>query len=277
MNERSRSRTVALVAADHRAVRRERVLLERQVVLHDPDRRDLEVGELGRVHVLPPFGPLVLEHVGLGVGGGVAGHVELHADLVELQRRQPAGDERARLAVQDVDVVLERVAGRDRDRVPEVVGVVALVVVAHAGVLADHRRGLVDAVGVDLRRDQRRAVAEGAGVEDGGELAQHAELLDPGDPRPHRGLVEAEALAERGVRAGLEREVPLDRVQQLAVEGLEVVLAGRRGHRHRFIVARRRPSRETQAHQGVASLGGGCGSGGPVNVASAVLVTLPRR
>jgi hypothetical protein len=40
-------------------------------------------------------------------------------------------------------------------RVPEVVVVVALVVVADAGVLADHRGGVVDAFGVDLGRDER--------------------------------------------------------------------------------------------------------------------------
>ena len=121
-----------LVAADHLAVRGERSLDEREVFLHDADGRDLEVGQLGRVHVLAPLGPLVLEHLGLGVGRGVAGHVELHADLVELQRGQLAGDERAGVAVEHVDVLLQRLPGRHRDRVPEVVGVVALVVVAHA-------------------------------------------------------------------------------------------------------------------------------------------------
>ncbi len=45
-----------------------------------------------------------------------------------------------------------RLARRHRDRVPEVVGVVALVVVADAGVGADDRGGLVDAVGIDLAR-----------------------------------------------------------------------------------------------------------------------------
>ena len=131
----------------------------------------------GRVHVLASFRALVLEHLGLRVGGGVAGHVELHADLVELQRGEPAGDRGARRAVQHVDVLLERVAGRDRDRVPEVVAVVALVVVAHPGVLADDGRRLVDAIGVDLRGDEGRAVAERPRVEDRRQLPQHADLL----------------------------------------------------------------------------------------------------
>ena len=54
---------------------------------------------------------------------------------------------------------------------------VALVVVADARVLADDRGGLVDVVGVDLRRDERRRVAERARVEDRRELAQHAGVL----------------------------------------------------------------------------------------------------
>ena len=191
---------------------------------------DLERCELGRVHDLAPLRSLVLEHVGAGVGRGVAGHVELHADLVELQRGQLAGDERARLPVQGVDVVVEHVARRHRDRVPEVVRVVALVVVAHAGVGADDRRGFVDPVGVDLGRDERRAVAEGPRVEDRRQLAQHAELLDPRDPVADFGLGETEALAERGVRPGLEREVPLHRVQQLAVEFLELSVVGHGAH-----------------------------------------------
>ena len=102
---------------------------------------------------------------------------------------------------------------------------VALVVVADARVRADHRGGLVDAVGVDLRGDERRAVAERPGVEDRRQLAQHAELLHLGDPRAHLGFGDAEALAERRERPRLEGEVPLHRVEQLAVELFELVVA----------------------------------------------------
>ena len=151
-------------------------------------------------------------------GRGLAGHVELHADLVQRDRRQRARDARTRLAVQHVDVLVEGVARRDRDRVPEVVVVVALVVVAHAGVFADHRGGFVDVVGVDLRRDERRRVAERTRVEDRRQLAQHAVLLHLRDAGPHRRFVDAEAFGEDRERPGVEREVPLDRVQQLAVE-----------------------------------------------------------
>ena len=144
-------------------------------------------------------------------------------------------------------MLLERVAGRDRDRVPEVVRVVALVVVAHAGVGADHRGRLVDAVGIDLRGDERRAVAERAGVEDRRELTQHAELLDAGDTRAHRRFVETQALTEGGVGPGHQREIPLDRVEELAIEVFELVLAGCCGHRHAFIVARPEQTSAIQA------------------------------
>jgi hypothetical protein len=56
--------------------------------------------------------------------------------------------------VQHLDVVVERITGRHRNRVPEVVGVVALVVVADARVRADDRGSFVDPVGIDLRRHQ---------------------------------------------------------------------------------------------------------------------------
>ena len=52
-------------------------------------------------------------------------------------------------------------------------------------------------------------------------------------------LVEPEPLAEHRVRPGLEREVPLDRVEQLAVEVLELVVA-RASSVMRSSVARRR-------------------------------------
>ncbi len=81
--------------------------------------------------------------------------------LYKRDRRQRAGDERSRLAVQHVDVLGKRIAGRDRDRVPEVVVVVALVVVAHARVFADHRGGFVDVVRIDLGRDRARTSSRG--------------------------------------------------------------------------------------------------------------------
>ena len=134
--------------------------------------------EVGRRHLGLALGSFVLEHLRLRVGRGVAGHVELHADLVELERRKLARDVRARLAVQHVDVLVERLAGRHGDRVPEVVVVVALVVVADAGMLADDRGGVVDAIGVDLGGDECRRVPERPRVEDRRQLAQHAEVLD---------------------------------------------------------------------------------------------------
>ena len=95
---------------------------------------------------------------------------------------------------------------------------VALVVVAHARVLADHRGRFVDVVGIDLGRDQRGRVAERAGVEDRRQLAQHPVLLDLRDAGAHGGLVDPQALGQHRVRAGIEREVPLHGVQQFAIE-----------------------------------------------------------
>ena len=76
--------------ADLLGLHLERPRVEREVLLHDADRGDLEVGQHRRFHVGPPLGLLVLEHLGLGVGRGLTGHVELDADLVELEGRQLA-------------------------------------------------------------------------------------------------------------------------------------------------------------------------------------------
>ena len=67
---------------------------------------------------------------------------------------------------------------------------------------ADHRGGLVDAIGVDLGGDERRAVSERPGVEDRRELAEHAGLLHVGDALADLGLGDAEPLAEDRERTG---------------------------------------------------------------------------
>ena len=114
---------------------------------------------------------------------------------------------------------------------------VALVVVADTRVCADDGGSLVDPVGVDLRGDQRRAVSERPGVEDRRELAQHAALLHARHPSAHVCFFDAQSLREHGVRARLERKVPLDGVEQLAVgffELVDVQLAGLRLLEERF-------------------------------------------
>ena len=124
--------------------------------------------------------------------------------------------------MQHREVLVDVVTGRHGERVPEVVRVVALVVVAHARVLADHRGGFVDAVGVDLRGDERGLVAERARVEDRRELPEHARGLRGAQPFHHVGLGDPEPLAQCGERRGDQGEVPLDRIEQLFVEILEL-------------------------------------------------------
>ena len=89
-SERIVSRIVVLVGADRGRLLGERALDVRQVLLHDADHRELEVGEHGHRHLGLALRAFVLEHLGLGVRRGLAGHVELHADLVQLQRRELA-------------------------------------------------------------------------------------------------------------------------------------------------------------------------------------------
>ena len=143
------------------------------------------------------------------------------------------------VAVQHVDVVVERITGRYRDRVPEVVGVVALVVVADARVLADDRGGVVDPVGIDLRRDQRRAVSERPRVEDRRELAQHAELLDARDACAHLGLVAAQPVRERertdAARAGSPTGRAFSSSRSSVFELVDVQFARTRLFEERFL------------------------------------------
>ena len=107
---------------------------------------------------------------------------------------------------------------------------VALVVVAHAGMPADDLGRLVDVVRVDLGGDERGRVAERAGVEDGGELAEHAGVLHLRDALAHLRLADAEPLAQRAVGTRLEGEVPLHGVEELTVDIVELGLIGPCGH-----------------------------------------------
>ena len=86
------------------------------------------------------------------------------------------------------------------------------------------------------------------------------------------GSVEPEALAEHREGPGLEREVPLDRVEELAIEVVELVVAGRRGHGHAFIGrAARRAGRgnsasSTRPVRARVRPASGAVAGGPVSV-----------
>ena len=139
--------------------------------------RALERPDHGDVGVVVGLGLELARGHGLGDGGrqrlGVALHLEVHVDLEELERRQLAdrlgpghllqGGERPLQA--------ELGVGRRRDREPEVELVGPQVVVRDAGVRVDDLRRALGVLGVDLGGDQHRAVAEGAGVEDRGDLA----------------------------------------------------------------------------------------------------------
>ena len=104
--------------------------------------------------------------------------------------------------------------GRGRDREPEVELVGAQVVVRDAGVRVDDLRRAVRVLGVDLRRDQHRVVAERAGVEDRRDLADDP-LVDQALRAGHQ-LVELEVGlgGERRERLGDQREVRLQQVHQ---------------------------------------------------------------
>ena len=129
-------------------------------------------------------------------GRALAGHVEVDADLEQPQRVHHPGDLGAGQLVDALDDRFEVRGRRHGDREPEVVLVVPLVVVGHAGVLVDDPGGLGDPGGIDAHRDQARLVAEALGVEDRADLAHDPAGLERPHPRDDVVLGEAERPAE---------------------------------------------------------------------------------
>ena len=162
----------------------------------------------------------------------IALHLEVHADLEQLERGELADRLGAGLARERLEgsVEAQRRVGLGGDREPDVELVVSQVVVRYTRVRVDDVRRPPRVLGVNLGRDQHRGVAEGAGVEDRGDLADDAlveELLDAGD----RFLF---GNSGRGgdvlVGPSRDREAALHQVQQALVEvverGRRAVLAG---------------------------------------------------
>ena len=160
---------------------------------------------------------------GLGQRLGVARHLEVHADLEELERRQLTDRLGAGLSFQDLQraVEAERRVRLGRDREPHVELVVAQVVVRDAGVRVDDLGRAPRVLGVDLGGDEHRLVAERARVEDRRDLADDALLDQLAHAREDRLLLDAEQRGDLGVRARHDPELALHRVQQLLVELVE--------------------------------------------------------
>jgi hypothetical protein len=184
---------------------------------------------------LPDHGHVQLV-VGLGLGLGrlgrdgrarerarVALHLEVHADLEELERGQLADRLRAGLLGQHLERAVEAQARvrLDRDREPEVEVVVAQVVVRHAGVRVHDLRRAVRVLGVDLGRHEHGPVAERARVEDRRDLADDAVVEEALGSREHLLLGHLGQLGNAQVRPRLEREAALEQVQQPLVQLVE--------------------------------------------------------
>ncbi len=154
-----------------------------------------------------------------GEGLRVALHLQVHADLEELQRRELTDGLGARLLLQDVERPLQAELGvlLDRQREPHVELVVAQVVVADPRVRVDDLRRGPRVLGVDLRGDEHRPVAERAGVEDRRHLTDDAVLQQPPDVVQHLLLGDPEDLGDLSIRPRVQRERALHLVEELAV------------------------------------------------------------
>ena len=121
--------------------------LDRQVLLQLADERDLSPSRSARSPARPAASRRCTRAGRLSRRARApAGHVQVDADLEQAQRLQGARDPSAPERWCSASSVRLQVGagGRgDGDGVPEVEGVVALVVVADAGVLVDEQRPLV--------------------------------------------------------------------------------------------------------------------------------------
>jgi hypothetical protein len=150
-------------------------------------------------------------------------HLQVHPDLEEPQRGQLAHRLRSGQALEDVErpVEAERRVRFRRDREPDVEVVVAQVVVRHPGMRVDHLGGPPRVLGIDPRRDQHRAIAEHARVEDRRDLADDPLLEQPRGSGQNLGLRHTRELGNRGVRPPRDREIALEQVQQPLVQLVE--------------------------------------------------------
>ena len=154
---------------------------------------------------------------------GVALHLEVHADLEQFQRRQLAHRLGARLAREYLERTVEakRGVGLGRDREPQVERVVAQVVVRHAGMRVDQLGGAVRVLGIDLRRDEHRRIAERARVEDRRDLANDARVEQALNARENLRFLDTRKRRHVLVGARGDRKAPLHEVQELAIEVVE--------------------------------------------------------
>jgi hypothetical protein len=180
----------------------------------------------------------VLGHGGLGQLVGAAHELEVHADLEQLERRELADRLGAGELLQHVEGAVEAERGvlLHGEREPHVEVVVAQVVVAHARVRVDDPRRAPRVLGVDLGRDEHRAVAQRAGVEDRRDLPDDALLDELVDRAQHALLGDLEGRRDGRVGPRLDRERALHRVEQALVEVVErdrrAELAGAQLGRH---------------------------------------------
>ena len=246
--EEDRGDAAQQAAVDHRAQ-----VLDQRVDAHAQLRRRRRVGlgDHGRSPCVARMTAMVelvvgllleldrlLGHGRLGQLVGAAHELEVHADLEQLERRELADRLGAGELLQHVEGAVEAERGvlLHGEREPHVEVVVAQVVVAHARVRVDDPRGAPRVLGVDLRRDEHRAVAERAGVEDRRDLADDALVDELADARQHALLGHLERRRDGRVGPRLDREAALHRVEQALVEVVErdrrAVLAGAELGRH---------------------------------------------
>ena len=184
------------------------------------DDRLVPLGRANHRHVEVVVGLLaelarLLGGSGRGQLGRGALHLEVHADLEQLERRKLPDRLGALEVLEHVERALQAQTRLllDGDREPQVELVIAQVVVGHPGMLVDHLRRAVGMLGIHLGGHQHRGVAEGPRVVDRGDLADDPVVQQRPHPPHDLLLAEAGLASDRGVGPGLEREAALHEVE----------------------------------------------------------------
>jgi hypothetical protein len=87
----------------------------------------------------------------------------------------------------------------------------------------DHRGGVVDPIGVDLRRHQARSIAEGARIELRGELAHESLAFEALGALEDFLLRHVDELPEHGEWSRYQRNLTLQRAQQFPVPLIDIL------------------------------------------------------
>src|SRR5262249_8836527 len=154
--------------------------------------------------------------------------IKLDADFEEAKGGEHAGGLSAAAAVENVQGFFEAEfgIGRDGERIPEIEGVIAAVIVGEARGVVDKFWGVGWGGIFDAGGNEGALVGEGFGIKDGADLADEGALgggggFKGGDAANDFVFIGFERAGDLGKRAFHEGNLRLEEVEELMVDGVE--------------------------------------------------------